>query len=161
MSNRKYTVEVTEILKRRVVLSAPSKKVAGALVKAGPLAYLKAVIDEKTISVRMIEMKVNQGDHREQKTSDARTIYRNWRGIEKVTSEQVARFLTDKGWHQISYDDPTTIVYRSPERYVVELPVGTYSDDISRLYEAIDRIAQIEDAPTYVVLQRFAQEVAE
>lgn len=86
-------------------------------------------------------------------------ISRNWRGIEKVTIEQLTAYLLQHGWRQVEYQGKGLTVFRSDDDNFFTLPAReTQSDFYARLKEAIDRIAAMEDEATYVVLQRFANQ---
>lgn len=85
------------------------------------------------------------------------TEHRNWRGLEKVTTDVVRSYLLRNDWIPASYpQNPRVSVYQRGHD-VMMLPHEGTSDYYNRLAEAIDTLASIEDQPTYVMFQRFVQ----
>jgi DNA-binding Lrp family transcriptional regulator len=91
------------------------------------------------------------------------TISRNWRGIENVTIEQLTTYLLEHGWQQIKYQNNRLKVFQltNDDNFFTLPGYPSLSDFQSRMMEAIDRIAAMEDEATYVVLQRFVAEEAQ
>lgn len=48
--SKQITIEYTETVTRRITLRATSERKAKQMIEAGPLSYLKAVVDEQVVS---------------------------------------------------------------------------------------------------------------
>lgn len=92
-------------------------------------------------------------------------IPRNWPGLDTVHVDEIHDYLKQHHWLQAPHRDTRLqafVLQRDDEEtFFLILPVNPgLTDFYPRLAEAIDRLAEAEQQPTFLVLQRFVRTMA-